>query len=53
MLDHLGEADAAARLMKAIEDVCAQGIMTADVGGSATTREVTEAVIDAIRGSNV
>lgn len=53
MLDHLGENEAAARLMKAVEDVCAQGIMTADVGGTATTREVTDAVIEAIRGSNV
>lgn len=53
MLEHLGEDKAASRLMKAIEDVCAQGIMTADVGGTATTREVTDAVIEAIRGSNV
>ena len=52
MLDHLGEADASARLMKAVEDVCAAGIMTPDVGGSATTAEVTDLVIDAIRGSN-
>ena len=52
MLDHLGEADASARLMKAVEEVCAAGIMTPDVGGNATTAEVTDAVIDAIRGSN-
>lgn len=52
MLDHLGETAAAARLMKAIEDVCARGIMTADVGGTATTREVTDAVIETIRSSN-
>ena len=52
MLDHLGEADASARLMKAVEEVCAAGITTPDVGGSATTAEVTDAVIDAVRGSN-
>jgi len=52
MLDHLSEADASARLMKAVEEVCAAGITTPDVGGSATTAEVTDAVIDAIRGSN-
>ena len=52
MLDHLGEADTSARLMKAVEEVCAAGITTPDVGGSATTAEVTDAVIDAIRGSN-
>ena len=38
--------------MKAVEDVCADGIMTPDVGGKATTREVTDAVIASIRGSN-
>jgi len=52
MLDHLGEADASARLMKVVEEVCAAGIMTPDVGGGATTAEVTDAVINAIRGSN-
>jgi tartrate dehydrogenase/decarboxylase / D-malate dehydrogenase len=52
MLEHLGEPDGAARLMRAVERVCADGIMTPDVGGTATTREVTEAVIAAINGSN-
>lgn len=52
MLDHLGEAEASARLMKAIETVCSAGISTPDVGGTATTREVTDAVIKAIFGSN-
>ncbi|TBF26428.1 tartrate dehydrogenase (plasmid) [Rhizobium leguminosarum] len=52
MLDHLGEAEASACLMKAIETVCSAGISTPDVGGTATTREVTDAVIKAIFGSN-
>ena len=52
MLDHLGEADASLRLMKAIEAVCADGIMTPDVGGTATTSEVTEAVRKRLAGSN-
>jgi tartrate dehydrogenase/decarboxylase/D-malate dehydrogenase len=52
MLEHLGEAEASARLMKAIEEVCAAGITTPDVGGKAMTQEVTDAVIEAIRGSN-
>ncbi len=51
-LDPVGAADASARLMKAVEEVCAAGIMTPDVGGGATTAEVTDAVINAIRGSN-
>jgi len=53
MLEHLGEADAATRLMKAVEDVCAAGIMTPDIGGSADTQAVTDAMCDAIRGSNL
>jgi tartrate dehydrogenase/decarboxylase/D-malate dehydrogenase len=53
MLDHLGEADAAARLMRAVERVTGAGILTPDVGGTATTREVTDAVVDAILSSNV
>jgi len=52
MLEHLGEASAATRLITAIEDVCAQGIMTPDVGGDATTKDVTDAVIESIRGAN-
>ncbi len=53
MLEHLGEAQASERLMKAVEAVCAAGITTPDVGGSATTQEVTDAVIEAIRISNM
>ena len=52
MLEHLGEPAAATRLMAAVEQVCAAGIMTQDVGGAATTQEVTDAVIDAVRGAN-
>ena len=52
MLEHLGETAAAARLMTAVEQVCAAGILTPDVGGNATTRDVTDAVIGAIRGAN-
>ncbi len=53
MLDHLGEADAAERLMRAVHRVCEAGIRTPDVGGTATTRQVTDAVVDAIHSSNV
>ncbi len=50
MLEHLGEAGAAARLMKAIERVTADpALHTPDLGGRADTRAVTEAVIGAIR----
>src|SRR5712671_205673 len=52
MLDHLGEKDASARLMRAIERVTASGLATPDLGGRATTREVTQAVCDALRSAN-
>ena len=52
MLEHLGEAGAAQRLLDAVEAVCAAGILTPDVGGRATTQEVTDAVVEAIRGAN-
>ncbi|MGN6703191.1 MAG: isocitrate/isopropylmalate family dehydrogenase, partial [Burkholderiaceae bacterium] len=44
MLEHLGEHDAAATLMRAIEDVTASGLHTPDLGGKATTAQVTKAV---------
>lgn len=50
MLEHLGETAAAAQLMAAVEVACADGVLTPDVGGSATTRDVTDRVIRAIAG---
>jgi tartrate dehydrogenase/decarboxylase/D-malate dehydrogenase len=44
MLEHLGEPAAARQLMKAIETVTARQIFTPDLGGNATTAEVTKAV---------
>ena len=44
MLEHLGEAAAARRLMTAIEHVTATAEMPADLGGKATTAEITAAV---------
>ena len=48
MLEHLGEAKAAARLMRAIEATTGKGVLTPDLGGKATTNDVTKAVIDAL-----
>ncbi|TIP82556.1 MAG: tartrate dehydrogenase, partial [Mesorhizobium sp.] len=53
MLEHLGQPAAAARLMDAVEKVTGDGILTPDVGGKATTKEVTDAVCEAIRRSNI
>jgi tartrate dehydrogenase/decarboxylase/D-malate dehydrogenase len=44
MLEHLGEQDAADRMMAAVEAVCRDGVGTADVGGTATTSQVGDAV---------
>lgn len=52
MLEHLGEKPAADMLMRAVEQVCAAGILSPDLGGKATTKEVTAAVVDAVRGMN-
>ena len=46
MLDHLGLADEAKRIQRAIERTCASAILTPDVGGTATTNDVTSAIID-------
>lgn len=53
MLEHLGEPEAAARLMEAVEKVTEEGVITPDIGGTATTQEVTDAVCEAIRMSNI
>jgi isocitrate dehydrogenase (NAD+) len=46
MLEHLGEAQAAARLQAAIESVYAEGkCLTKDLGGSASTGQFTDAVV--------
>ena len=49
MLEHLGERDAAARLLEAIESVCREGPRTRDLGGKATTAEVGDAVATRVR----
>ncbi|BDT67802.1 putative tartrate dehydrogenase/decarboxylase TtuC' [Comamonadaceae bacterium OS-1] len=47
LLEHLGEAAAAAQLMQAIEQVTANpALHTGDLGGKATTAQVTQAVCD-------
>ncbi|HEX6692224.1 MAG TPA: tartrate dehydrogenase [Burkholderiales bacterium] len=44
MLEHLGEPQAAARLMKAIERTTEEQVLTPDLGGVHDTRAVTNAV---------
>jgi tartrate dehydrogenase/decarboxylase/D-malate dehydrogenase len=50
LLEHLGEHAAAARLMQAIEVVTATpALHTGDLGGKATTVQVTQAVCEMVQ----
>ncbi|KFY72759.1 hypothetical protein V499_07094 [Pseudogymnoascus sp. VKM F-103] len=49
MLTWLGEKEAADQLLDIVEAVCEKGIMTKDLGGTATTAEVTNAVCEEIQ----
>jgi len=54
MLDHLGEKKAAAALMAAIETLMREGrVRTPDLGGRATTKEMTDALCDLVRATPV
>lgn len=49
MLDHLGETEAAARVMSALEGVLEERkVRTPDLGGASTTREVAQAVAEKV-----
>ena len=53
MLDHLGEGDAASRVLGAIERVVAEGIVrTPDLGGASTTREMMKAIAGSLTAGN-
>jgi tartrate dehydrogenase/decarboxylase/D-malate dehydrogenase len=50
MLRHLGHESEAARVERAIDAVCEDGrVLTADLGGTASTAEVGDAVVRALR----
>jgi tartrate dehydrogenase/decarboxylase/D-malate dehydrogenase len=52
LLEHLGECEAAQQVMAAIESVTSTpSLHTRDLGGSATTVEVTQAVCDFLGGA--
>ncbi|MFD7136798.1 isocitrate/isopropylmalate family dehydrogenase [Streptomyces sp. NPDC059894] len=50
MLEHFGLPEQAARLHRAIEATTSAGVLTRDVGGTASTEDVTKALIDALNG---
>ena len=49
MLDHLGLADEAKAVDRAIAETTAAGILTPELGGGATTVQVGDAVRDRLR----
>jgi len=54
LLEHLGETAAAAVLMHTLERYAAAGqSMPRDLGGEATTREVTDTILQLIEGRNI
>ncbi|HEX7744699.1 MAG TPA: hypothetical protein VF462_05495 [Micromonosporaceae bacterium] len=49
MLDHLGHGAAAQEVLAAVEaTLCEPGTRTRDLGGTADTRAVTRALVDAL-----
>jgi len=48
MLEHLGHADAAAAILRAIEAVLVDGPRTPDVGGTAKTEDMGKAIAAAL-----
>src|SRR5215212_5727574 len=49
LLEHIGRPEAGNRVLAALEEALSGGARTRDLGGSATTEQVTEAVIDHLR----
>ena len=49
MLSHLGEKDGATLIETAVADVLRDGLKSRDLGGSAGTSEISEAIIQNIR----
>jgi tartrate dehydrogenase/decarboxylase / D-malate dehydrogenase len=50
LLEHVGYDEAGQRVLSALEETLAAGAKTRDLGGSATTQEVTDAVLWRLRG---
>jgi tartrate dehydrogenase/decarboxylase/D-malate dehydrogenase len=49
LLEHLGYPSESARIRNAVDATCRAGVLTPDLGGDATTREVTHQVIEELR----
>jgi len=49
LLEHLGDGESAGRVAAAVAETVAAGIVTADLGGDANTRQVTDAICQRLR----
>lgn len=49
MLDHFGEEELGSKLLDVIEDVLKSGFLTPDIGGTSTTKEVTDEIIKRLK----
>ena len=49
MLDHLGQQEAATLVMGSLRNSLAAGVRSADMGGSASTSDVTASVVAGLR----
>ena len=49
LLDHTGYPAASERVLHALEETLASGVKTRDLGGSATTEDVTDAIIERLQ----
>lgn len=49
MLDHFGEIELGKKLLEVVEEVMEAGVKTPDIGGNASTSEVTEEICKRIR----
>jgi homoisocitrate dehydrogenase len=48
LLDHIGQGTQGDRVRRAVNATIAQGMLTRDLGGTATTKQVTQAVISSL-----
>jgi len=54
MVRHLGDEQGAQRIERAIDRICEEGsVLTADLGGAASTREVGDRMVELVRQTTV
>jgi len=54
MVRHLGDEQGAQRIERAIDRICEEGsVLTADLGGAASTREVGDRMLELVRQTTV